>query len=334
MAAHFRRRLQLLELIPRGRKVSASELRRRLEDRGFRVNLHTVQRDLAEFEQVRLIDGDGAKPEGWQWNRLLPPRQIPAMSPLTALALYLVAQAHVRRWPPVLGRQLQSQLAMAEQVLAGCDGGGEDWRQRIAVVPVGPERLPARVDDQVFAAVCEALLHRRQLQATCESARGGLRETRVLNPFGLVMRDEVVDLVALCEGGDQPCRFALPGMQAARVLDTPAQALPGFSLQDYLRREKTFPCPEGRQVRLVLRAAPILARQLHERPLAADQRIRPMDDGGFRVSARVALTDELRRWLRSWGRAVEVLRPADLRREFARECAELATRHAGAAAAR
>lgn len=123
MAAHFRRRLQLLELIPRGRKVSASELRRRLEDRGFRVNLHTVQRDLAEFEQVRLIDGDGAKPEGWQWNRLLPPRLIPAMSPLTALALYLVAQAHVRRWPPVLGRQLQSQLAMAEQVLAGCDGG-------------------------------------------------------------------------------------------------------------------------------------------------------------------------------------------------------------------
>ncbi len=76
---------------------------------------------------------------------------------------------------------------------------------------------------------------------------------------------------------------------------------------------------------LELRVSPWLADYLDERKLSPDQTLAPIRGRDEqRLNATVANTDQLRWWLRSFGTAVEVLRPLALRREMAAEVVELA----------
>jgi predicted DNA-binding transcriptional regulator YafY len=59
-----------------------------------------------------------------------------------------------------------------------------------------------------------------------------------------------------------------------------------------------------------------VAEHLAERPLSADQTLKPTADGQVEARASVLNTQELRWWLLGFGDAVEVLGPAPLRRAF------------------
>ena len=90
----------------------------------------------------------------------------------------------------------------------------------------------------------------------------------------------------------------------------------GFSLAKIL--EGSFAVFEGgRAVRVRLRFTGVAARLVGERVWHSSQQL-VRDKTGLVLEMKVGLSPDLRQWILGWGGEVEVLEPADLRRELAR----------------
>lgn len=70
-------------------------------------------------------------------------------------------------------------------------------------------------------------------------------------------------------------------------------------------------------VDVVLRFDPTIAARVAEARWHPSQRLEPQPDGSLLWRGRVSGTIEIRLWILSWGAQVEVLEPADLRRDVA-----------------
>ena len=319
------RHIHLLRHIPQHGRISVTELLTKLHGDGYSVERRTIERDLNKLSRKFAIAGDNTKPQGWSWVKGSALIQLPALSPAMALTYRLVGDYLARLLPRELRSHLGPQLDLANATLAASSGGLHDWSQRVAMVPMGPDRPAPVADDTVVATVYDALLQNRSLQVRYRGASTEAVKEHLLNPLALVVMDEVVYLVASFADGDEPYQFALHRMLAAVLLDEEARSPPEFTLQRYLQEMRGFQYSKHWPITLELKVNAWLARQLEERPLAPEQTIAPMAPGEhFRVVARLDYSDQLHWWLRSFGSAVEVLKPVQLRREFAAEYRQLA----------
>ncbi|MDQ2689501.1 MAG: WYL domain-containing protein [Chloroflexota bacterium] len=82
-------------------------------------------------------------------------------------------------------------------------------------------------------------------------------------------------------------------------------------------------------VRIRLRFDAAVAHRVREAVWHRSQELTELPDGGVELSVTVAGIVEIRPWILSWGGAVEVLEPADLRDAVAESVREAAGRYAG-----
>jgi proteasome accessory factor B len=119
--------------------------------------------------------------------------------------------------------------------------------------------------------------------------------------------------------------------------DETREALRTFKIErirDAALTPRTFELPEGDRIEselrhawdiiadqspttVVLRFAPKVAARVQEATWHASQQVHREDDGSLTWRATVAGTIEIRLWVLSWGDDVEVLEPADLRKDVA-----------------
>ena len=92
--------LELLRRIPRGRKVTASELHEQLREAGIERDLRTIQRQLDMLSQKFDIERDDRnKPYGYRWLDHATGLSIPNLTPQESLLL-LLAEEHLRHLLP------------------------------------------------------------------------------------------------------------------------------------------------------------------------------------------------------------------------------------------
>ena len=330
MSNAIARQIRMLQLIPKHpSKTTVQKIFERLEAEQLGVEERTIQRHLDKLRDHFPIEGDGGKPQGWRWIAGAAPIQMPMVDAGTALTYTLVKEYLDRLLPRALSDQLDSQFSDVHRVLGSPTGRKfKRWSERVALLPFGPDRRPVTIEASVLPAVYLALLEGRQLQVHYRSGFAEKPNKRILHPLGLVGVDDVMYLIAVADGYTDPRQWALHRMSHAEVRDVSVVEPPTFSLGDYIHQERGFQYPSHGAVRLELRVHPFVARLLEERPLSADQqrRVIPGSDE-VRIIARVEFTEQLRWWLRSHGATVEVLKPLAIRREFARESAEIAGRY-------
>lgn len=313
------RQMTMLRFIPRGRKVTAREIRRALLDEGFDVSLRTVQRDLREIEETGLfpLESDTrGKPHGWCWNAQSV-YDIPGMTPSVALAFVLARRYLLDGFPPGVLEHLGAHFKRAEQLLMENPSPAmRRWPEKIAILPRQQRLLPARVEQGIHDTLAQALMDEKQVTAHYQPRDREARDY-VLNPLGLVMRGSTTYLVASVKDYDDPMQFALHRFQSVEILPRPARTPAGFRLKEYLRSHAfDYPLQEE-SIRLVALFTPMTAKHLHETPLCEDQVLKPCEDGREELTATVKDTQELRWWLMGFGDAVEIREPYALRQEFA-----------------
>ena len=332
MAGHTQtlyRQWLVLQMIPRApRKVTAREIVERLQAEGQDATKRTVERDLIALSVLfPLVADDRVKPYGWSFARDSAGFSLPGMSPLQAIVLRL-AQSHLARLLPArLAEALQPYFQQAEQVLHTLSEGGQrfDWTRHVAVVDPTQPLLPPVLDAAILETIHVALDRGRRLRIRYDSRSRQDTLDHEVNPLGVVHRGPVAYLVAIIAPHDDPRQLALHRIRAAELIDTAADAPLGFDLQAYARSGAFGFLDEG-SIALVLRMQRPAAQHLHETPLSTDQRI---DDDGpdhVRIRATVNLTSQLRWWILGFGKQVEVLRPAALRKSIGAEFAQ-ATRN-------
>lgn len=310
------RLLRLLSLIPRPpQSATAEELRTLLLAHGIVMDLRSVQRNLIKLGKLVPLRKDGARPLRWSLGRGGGSLTAPVMDPPDALALQLIQQYLEPVMPHALLQAWQPQFEEAKKVLDA--GRFRHWRNRVAILPSGPARLPVKVPTAVTDVVYGALLNETQFEADYLPPNETKRHY-TFNPLALVYRDGVTYLIAGCEEIEFVPIFALHRMQNPRSLERPVREPVGFDLQQYIHGQQGFEWPVGPKIRLQLRLSRGIAPHFVERPLAPDQRTRTVrGTDAVQLIAAVQDTWALRWWLLSFGPAVEVLAPKALRDEMA-----------------
>lgn len=108
-------------------------------------------------------------------------------------------------------------------------------------------------------------------------------------------------------------------MSSAKVAHLPAQGRPDFNLGRYVEETHQFSHVLDHQqapVPLKLRVDEATIFHFRERPLSTGQRIDKIE-GGYLVTATIPWTILLKPFLASMGPGIEVLEPADVRKELA-----------------
>lgn len=314
------RQWAMLKRIPQHpRQITARELTERLGSEGFEVGKRTVERDLVSLSGVfPLISNDRSRPYGWSWSKDAEAFALPTMSPLQALALELAHEHLATLLPASLLDTLAPYFKCAEGVLSSGDGVKKlaRWRKKVAIVPPNQPLIPPNYLETIIEAVHSALLSEQQLEISYTSRELSETKTYPAHPLGIVQRGAVTYLVATLYDYTDIRLFAMHRIQAATVLDQPANASPNFDLAQYIS-QGAFGFEENGVIKLVVRFTTLAVEHLWETPLSLDQQIAPDQSGWVRLQATVPDTAQLRWWLKGFGNEVEVLEPTAIREEFA-----------------
>lgn len=258
------------------------------------------------------------------------------MRPDQALAMVLLKRFACNQMPALLANELASFIDLAGEVLANLPASAPrhyaKWPGKVAV-ETGNFSLQLRpILRDVFAAVSQALLMEHEVEIRYAYRTGdpqvkGTEKVSVVQPLGLVEVGGIGYLVASRGDRANPGMYRVDRILEARVLD-PFTYPASFSLESYIKRQRSFDFFPEREVRLLLRFSGASGDHLIETPMAANQVV--IRNGEYLdVSGTVMVSKRLRWWIRSFGPNVEVLEPLDLRKEFAGEARALAALYAG-----
>ncbi|EPY8492231.1 helix-turn-helix transcriptional regulator [Pseudomonas aeruginosa] len=312
------RQLTLLRLIPEyPRYTSSQTLHEKLHDRGYKVELRTVQRDLNRLSApFSLTNSKKGGRNEWSYTKGTP-LDLRDMEPSTALALYL-AESHLRTLLPqsvldLLGPQFNKARNYLDNL------GQNDlahWARRVRTHPNGKALLPAQVDSDVWRAVSSALLACRQLQVKYLSRSKADAKTLLIHPAGLVSRQSIGYLIGTVDGYDDLRQFALHRIRQAECLDTPARERPDFEIDRYIRQHLNTATPIE-QVELVADVSPQIAWLLGETPLSTQQSLEALEGSDWKcLRAWVPDDQETLWWVFGLGENVRVHEPQSWVREI------------------
>ncbi len=300
--------VELLRRIPRGRKVTASELHRQLKDAGIDRDLRTIQRQLEMLsEHFEIERDDRSKPYGYRWLEQAKALAVPNLTPQESLLLQL-AQEHLKNLLPArLMKSMEGFFNQAKRNL-GSESSARlerEWPCKVRVVATSQPLLPPKIVPGVFEVVSEALYSNHWLHLDYRNS-GGKRNKIEVMPLGLVQQGPRLYLVCRYRGYDNERNLALHRMLSAEMSTLTFDRPKAFDLKKY-DDDGRFGFGQGEKVRLTFRIARGAGLHLLESPLASDQQVVDLQDGKLEITATVIDSAMLDWWLRGFGDAVSVM---------------------------
>lgn len=297
--------VELLRRIPRGRKITASELHNQLKDAGIDRDLRTIQRQLEMLsEHFEIERDDRSKPYGYRWLEHARTLAVPNLTPQESLLLQL-AEEHLRNLlPSRLMKSMEGFFTQARRNL-GPDSTARlerQWSGKVRVVATSQPLLPPKIVSGVFEVVSEALYSNRWLHLDYRNS-GGKRNKVEVMPLGLVQQGPRLYLVCRYRGYDNERNLALHRMLSAEMSTLTFERPKAFDLKKY-DDDGRFGFGEGEKVRLRFTIARDAGLHLLESPLSRDQHVAELASGDYAISATVVDSAMLEWWLRGFGQAV------------------------------
>lgn len=317
------RYLDMLSVIPKApESIATPDLLAKLQAQGYQVDLRTIQRDLNKLSRSPLFpisSTEGSKPLRWFWPQQIPKVQFPLMTSSEALMFKLVDTYLDPVVPPVVKSALSDYVHQAENILQKSPLG--TWTDKVKIIPNSMRLLPAEIQPDALMIVYEGLLKNVQINILYHPLDRDSR-SYLINPLGLVCRHNVMYLVAMDTKDSVVKQFALHRFENASLTEISSNKPTGFSLDDYINQgEFDYPVYDTHPtLSLKLAINRYLKQILQETPLSTHQIITATEDEDtFILESPVIDSEQLRWWIKSFGSAVEVLEPEELRAEMIEE---------------
>jgi len=297
--------VELLRRIPRGRKVTASELHVQLKDAGFDRELRTIQRQLEMLsEHFEIERDDRSKPYGYRWLEQAKALAIPNLTPQESLLLQL-AEEHLKNLLPTrLMKSLDGFFFQARRNL-GPDSTAlleKQWPKKVRVVATSQPLLSPKMKAGIFEAVSDALYANRWLNLEYRNAKDKLSKAEVM-PLGLAQQGPRLYLVCRYKGYSNERSLALHRILTAAASTLTFDRPKDFDLKQF-DDDGRFGFGNGQRIRLTFRITKNAGLHLTESPLSADQQVVEVNDKQLEITANVVDSDMLDWWLRGFGDAV------------------------------
>ncbi len=314
------RQWDILQRIPRlPRRVTVREVFDALPQSEYDVSLRTIQRDVVALTRKFPITCDEeGRTQYWYWMRDADQVLLPHMTGSMAATLLMVREHLQPVLPASVLSELDSFFDHASEVLD--DTPLKGWNKKVRILERGPMLIPPKVNHDVLEVVHQALLQDKQIKSGYKSRGKDRHKDYTLHPLGLVIKGGVFYLVAVFDGHEDPRQLALHRMNKAELLNDSVTVPKGFTLKSYVEDDEGFSYPlSPEKIKIELLFDTDAAFHLTETKLSADQTVEFTKDGRMRVKATVADSDELRWWIRGYGKQVEVVSPKGLARELSSE---------------
>ncbi len=293
------------------RSLTAADVARR-----FEVSARTVYRDL-EFMRDRMhapivFDAERSTYLLTDKTYRLPLAEFSAGEVVALLFAERVSRQY--RGTPYEDDVRSAFARIAERLPGEIDVDSGRLDEMLAL-DLGPVPIP---DPVIFRTIVQALLARRRLLVRYHSLTSNKRRERRIEPYKVFNLRGTWYLAAFDHPRQEVRDFALHRVEAATPLDETYAIDPKWTFTAYAR--DSFGIEKGgAPVRVAIRFAPRQARWIRECHWHATARVQEQMDGSCVLHLCVSGLDEVRRWVMQFGAEAEVLKPAKLRKEVARE---------------
>jgi len=287
------------------------------------VNDKTIRRDLQVFRDVGFpleeTLGDFGR-KTWhlpsQWNQ-------PAMSFTfdEAVALYLgrrfleplagtyfweAAQRAFKKIRACLGKPALDYLEKMAGTLHETNVGASDYSKKAEVI------------DHLMLGIEDA----KAVHIAYQSLRATEPATVDVYPYGLIYHRGSLYLIAHSPEHNAVRHYKVDRIEQAEVSQFPFQRPEGFDIREHLTQ--SFGVFQGKgDVGVAIRFAPPVARYVQESKWHESQQLTKQKDGSLLAEFRLSDTEEIKRWIMSFGKHAVVVEPESLRAEIAGELTEL-----------
>ncbi|MDO5055627.1 MAG: WYL domain-containing protein [Pasteurella oralis] len=293
--------LEILTRIPKGAKVSASELHEQLVDAGYDRDIRTVQRVLKQLvEKFDIECDDRNKPYGYRWKERSQGLGLPVLSVQQSLVLTLAEQQLKHLLPANIMASMKPFFDQATRTVAESKNKPEyQWLGKICSVPSSQPLIPAQIDNAVLDAVSTALFQNKWLTIHYQNQSGKSYQARVM-PLAMAQMSATIYLVVRYENFDDTRMLALHRIKQAEVSTMSFERPQDFDLKQY-QAEGHFGFGGNEKIRLRFSIDHQAGFHLTETPLSEDQMILQESEDHYRFQATVIDNDMLTWWLRRFG---------------------------------
>jgi predicted DNA-binding transcriptional regulator YafY len=306
--------LELLRRIPKGRTITATELRLQLRDAGFEREPRSIQRLLETLTEFYDIErDDSTKPYLYSWKENAKGLSLPGLSTQESLLLTLAEQQLSSLLPAKLMKSMEGFFNQARGQLDAKDATQpeREWLDKVRVVSTTQPLLPPKVDDDVFQQVSNALYANQWLEVDYKNAANKKTSSKVM-PLGLAQQGPRMYLVCRYEGYDNERCLALHRIVSAKASTLTFGRPKDFNLKQF-DDDGRFGYGDGTQIRLSFRIEKDAGLHIVECPLSADQQVVELEDA-YEITATVVESAVLDWWLRGFGDGVSEIKRTRIKR--------------------
>ncbi len=191
----------------------------------------------------------------------------------------------------------------------------------------GPHKNYAEFRDTI-QTLNDAVLGRRTLHMRYRTGRTGSVASRDLDPYRVWYRSGGLYVVGLDHKSGEIRTFAVDRIRQLEISDEHFVVSEDFDFDHYIG--SSFGVIADRAVRVRIVFEPRWASYVEERTWHESQSFEKCPDGKIQLCMDVGSTPDLRSWILSFGSGAEVLEPAELRAEVARELEDARVRYEAA----
>lgn len=301
--------IELLRRIPRGRRITASELHSQLKDAGIVRELRIIQRQLEMLSEHFDIERDARnKPYGYRLLDQAKALAVPQLTPQESLLLNL-AQAQLQHLLPAkLMKSMEGFFDQARRNLAS-DSNTQlerQWPQKVRVVATSQPLLPPKIIPGVFDSVSAALYGNHWLNLDYKNAVGKRTAAEVM-PLGLAQQGPTLYLVCRFRDYDNERSLALHRIMSASASTLTFERPKEFDLKKY-DDDGRFGFRDGQRIQLSFCIEKSAGFHLTESPLSTDQQITVINTNQLKITATVVESAMLQRWLLGFGADIKNVR--------------------------
>jgi len=285
----------------------------------MKVTEKTIRRDLRTFADVGFPLEEFVGDHGRKTWRIKASHGQPEMSFALdeALALYLGR----RFLEPLAGTFLWEAAQSAFRKIRACLGSSAlQYLEKMSanlhqtVIGAGDYSRKAQLIDELMIGIEE----NRVTHIVYQSLQATEPVTYEVSPLGLAYHKNSLYLIANSRDHDELRHFKVDRIEEAEVSQFPFRRPEDFDLADHMA--KSFGVYHGTgDIRVKVRFLPTVARYVMESRWHSSQELQQQKDGSVLAEFRLSDTEEIKRWILSFGKHAVVIEPAGLRKEICDE---------------
>jgi len=201
-----------------------------------------------------------------------------------------------------------------------------DFHEIAGTISFDPGPVRSEAKEEIFDQLTKAIANSQIVEMEYFSQYRNELTRREVDPYHIHNYQGDWYVTGYCHWRQALRDFALTRIQRLRVLEQVFSIPAGFDKAAYLKNQ--FGIEKGRAPQdVTLKFSPTQSRWMREKVWHGTEEKITQADGALLLKMFVPVTSELKRWVMSYGRDVEVIGPSELREMVQREVEELAARY-------